>query len=218
MNPLSEIQEIARYATPGPEPLGIAFHEGALWISSREAHRLYALDRARWSILEDVATPGAPFGIAVGSDGFRLVIGYGHDDDDRYIFRFVPGRGFDRNGIACPDLSGVHLAFAGDTLYLSQAHNKRVLALSSDGTILRDIPLGRRPVGMTTVEGRFYFTTVDDAWQTPQFATLNINDETPHLTALAWLPFGGRALAFDGSRFWTGDRRQGEIVAFTLPA
>ena len=68
--------------------------------------------------------PGAPFGIAVVGDELAVVIGHGNDDDDRYIYRFVPGHGFKSGRIQCPDLSGVHLAFDGATLFLSQAHNR----------------------------------------------------------------------------------------------
>jgi hypothetical protein len=60
--------------------------------------------------------PGAPFGIAVGRDELRAVSGYG-DDNDRDIYRFVPGHGCKGNRIGCS-----HAAVDGDTLFLSQAH------------------------------------------------------------------------------------------------
>ena len=96
-----EITEAHRLRAPGPEPLGLAFDGKTLWIASREAHRLYAVDPATWTVGEEAQTPGAPFGIAVARDGLRLVIGFGNDDDDRYIYRFLRGCGFKNDRIEC---------------------------------------------------------------------------------------------------------------------
>jgi hypothetical protein len=146
-----------------------------------------------------------------------VVIGFGHDDDDRYIYRFSAGLGFESDRIACPDLSGVHLAFDGDTLFLSQAHNKKIIALDDRGEILREIDLERRLVGMTISAGTFYLVTVDDEWKNTQLTAMDAHGETPHITALASIPFGARGLAFDGRYFWTGHRAVNEIVAFEIP-
>jgi hypothetical protein len=217
MESMTEISEILRLPAPGPEPLGLAFDGTTLWIASREAHRLYALDPATWTVGEEAKAPGAPFGIAVVGDELRVVIGYGDDDDDRYIYRFVPGHGFKNNRIECPDLSGVQLAFDGDTLFLSQAHNMRILALDGHGTVIRDIPLDRVPVGMTIVDGLFYLITGDKDFKNLQLTKVDAHGETPRVTALASIPFGARGLTFDGSHFWTCHRDSNEIVAFTMP-
>jgi hypothetical protein len=212
------IREISRFPAPGQEPLGLAFHGTALWIACREAHRLYAVDPATWEIREELQTPGAPFGIAAANDEFRVVIGFGDDDDDRYIYRFAPESGFAGDRIACPQLSGVHVAFEGDTLYLSQAHNKRLLALDGRGTIVSEIRLDRRPVGMTIVDGMFYLVTGDENFKNLELTRVDARGETASVTSLASLPFVARALAFDGTSFWTGDRTRNEIVAFQVPA
>jgi hypothetical protein len=212
------IHETRRLPAPGPEPLGFAFDGATLWIASRVAHRLYATDPATLTVRDEVQTPGAPFGIAVVGDELQAVIGFGDDDDDRYIYRFVPGRGFESDRIECPDLSGAHLAFDGDTLFLSQAHNMRILALGHAGAVTREIRLDRVPVGMTIVDGAFYLITADKAFKNPQLTKLDVSGEIPRLTALASIPFRARGLAFDGSRFWTGDREANEIVAFGMPA
>lgn len=187
-----------------------------MWIASREAHRLYALDSATWTVREEVRAPGAPFGIAVIGNELRVVIGYGHDDDDRYIYRFIPGHGFKSERIECPDLSGVQLAFDGDTLFLAQAHNMRILALDVDGFVTRYIRLDRVPVGMTIIGGLFYLITGDKDFKNLELTKLNAHGETPHLTSLASVPFAARGLTFDGSRFWTSHRDHNEIVAFTV--
>jgi hypothetical protein len=214
---VTEINEIVRLPAPGPEPLGLASDGTTLWIASREAHRLYALNSATWTVREEAQAPGAPFGIAVLGNELRVVIGHGDDDDDRYIYRFIPGHGFKSERIECPDFSGVHLAFDGDTLFLSQAHNMRILALDGRGAVIRDILLDRVPVGMTIIDGFFYLITGDKDFKNLEFTKVDAHGETPRLTPLASVPFAARGLTFDGSRFWTSHRDANEIVAFTMP-
>lgn len=218
MEIMTEIRETLRLPAPGPEPLGLAFDGTTLWIGSREAHRLYALDPANWTVREEAQAPGAPFGIVVVGDELRAVIGHGDDDDDRYMYRFVPGRGFKSERIECPDLSGAHLGFDGDTLFLSQAHNMRILALDGHGTVIRSIELDRVPVGMVIIDGLFYVIACDKDFKNPQLTKVDAHGESPRVTALASIPFAARGLAFDGSRFWTGHRATNEIVAFEIPA
>ncbi len=211
------IKEDLRLAAPGPEPLGLAFNGSTLWIASREAHRLYAVDPVTWKVGEEAEAPGAPFGIAVGGGELAVVIGLGDDDDDRYIYRFVPGHGFSGSGIPCPDLSGAHLAFEGDQLYLSQAHNRKILALDAHGAVGREIPLERRPVGMTIIDGIFYLVTGDQDFKTLELTKVDASGATPHVTSIASIPFRARGLAFDGVKFWTSHRDANEIVAFAMP-
>jgi hypothetical protein len=214
----TQINETRRLPAPGPEPLGLAFDGTTMWIASREAHRLYTVDRVTGDVGEEARCPGAPFGIAVAGDELRVVIGYGDDDDDRYIQEFLPGKGFKDGRIACPDLSGAHLAFEGGTLFLSQAHNMRVLALDARGGVTRKVQLDRVPVGITIVDGRFYLITGEKNFKNLQLTLLNLDGEVPRLTFLASIPFVARGLTFDGSHFWTGDRDKDEVVAFTVPA
>jgi hypothetical protein len=211
------INEILRLPSPGPEPLGLAFDGETLWISSREAHRLYAVNPATWTVREEAQVPGAPFGIAVVGIELRVVVGFGEDDNDRYIYRFIPGHGFKSDRLECPDLSGAHVAFDGDALYLSQAHNKKILKLDGHGAVLRDIPLERRPVGMTIVDGIFHLVTGDEEFKNLELTKVDTRGESPRVTSLASIPFRARGLAFDGVRFWTNDRGANEIVAFEMP-
>jgi hypothetical protein len=211
------INELQRLPAPGPEPIGLAFIGATLWVASREAHRLYAVDPATWKVGEEAEAPGAPFGIAAARDELAVVIGVGDDDDDRYIYRFVPGHGFTGEGMACPDLSGAHVAFLGDSLYLSQAHNRKILKLDNHGGIVREISLDRVPVGMTILDGIFYLVTCEKDFKHPQLTTVDIQADTPRLTLLESIPFGARGLTFDGTQFWTSDRRANEMVAFAMP-
>jgi hypothetical protein len=211
------IDEILRLPSPGPEPLGLAFDGTSLWIASREAHRLFAVNPATWTVREEAEVPGAPFGIAVVGIELRVVVGIGDDDDDRYIYRFVPGHGFKSDRITCPDLSGAHVAFDGDKLYLSQAHNRKILALDSHGAVTREIPLDRRPVGTMILDDVFYLVTCDLEWKNHELTSVDARGEKSIITSLASIPFGARGLTFDGARFWTSDRRANEIVAFAKP-
>jgi hypothetical protein len=215
MSVLTEINEALRLPAPAPKPLGLAFDGTTLWMASRETHRLYAIDAQKWTVGEEAQAPGGPFGMTMVGDELRVVVGHGEDDHDRYIYRFVPGHGFKSDRIPCPELTGAHLAFDGDTLFLTQAHYRRILALDGEGVVIREIPLDRVPVGMTIVNGCFYLVTCDENFDTQQFTKVDARGEKTQITALATIPFAARGLTFDGTRFWTSHRDQNEIVAFT---
>ena len=216
METMHAINELLRLPSPAPKPLGLAADGNTLWMASRETHRLYAIDIAKWTATDEGEAPGGPFGIAVIGDELRLVLGHG-EEDDRYIHRFIPGHGFKSDTMACPEFTGAHLAFDGDTLFLSQATNKRIVALDGQGNVIRAIDLPRRPVGMVIVEGAFYLIDADDEFENIQFSKVDAHGEAPVVTVLASVPFGARGLAYDGTRFWTSHRDNNEIVAFAKP-
>ena len=209
------ITETMRLPSPAPLPLGLAFDGSTLWMASRETHRLYAINAPTWTVSEEAQAPGGPFGMTMVGDELRVIIGEGAKDHDRYIYRFIPGHGFKNDRLACPDLTGAHLAFDGDTLFLSQASYRKILALDGQANIVREIPLDRAPLGMTISEGCFYLITGDEEFENLEFVRLDARGETPQTTTLATIPFDARGLAFDGSRFWTSHRDNNEIVAFT---
>jgi hypothetical protein len=215
---MNEISEIRRLPAPAPKPLGLAFDGTTLWMASRDTHRLYAIDAGRWTARDEGEAPGGPFGMTIVGDELRVVIGLGENENDRYIYRFVPGHGFKGHRIACPDLTGAHVAFDGDVLFLSQAHYRRILALDAQGTVTREILLDRIPLGMTIVEGRFYLVTSDEEFENLQLMVVDARGDGPQMRALASIPFDARGLTFDGSSFWTSHRDNNEIVAFERPA
>lgn len=216
-NMLTEITESLRLPSPAPKPLGLAYDGTSLWMASRETHRLYAIDAPTWTVHEEAVAPGGPFGMTVVGDELRVVVGQG-EEDDRFIYRFVPGRGFKSDRLQCPECTGAHVAFDGDTLFLSQAHNRRILALDGQGEIVHEIPLDRVPLGMTIVDGSFYLITGDKEFENLEFTKVDAHGDKPQITALAKIPFDARGLTFDGSRFWTSHRDNNEIVAFTAPS
>lgn len=217
MQTVTQISQIRRLPAPAPKPLGLAFDGPKLWMGSREAQRLYAIDPASWAGHDEGAAPGSPFGMTFVGDELRVVLGLG-EDDDRYIYRFIPGHGFKSDRIACPQFTGSHLAFDGDTLFLSQAGNRAILALDAKGEVTRTISLERVPLGMTIARGLFYLVTSDSEFEDLQLTSVDARSATAQVTALASIPFAARGLAFDGSHFWTSHRDANEIVAFELPA
>jgi hypothetical protein len=214
---LRAIKELLRLPSPAPKPLGLALDGETLWMASVETNRLYAIDIAKWTVSEEAQAAGKPFGLTVVGDELRAVTGYGENAHDRYIERFIPGHGFKSEKLACPDLTGSHLAFDGDTLFLSQAHYNKILALDGQGAVLREIEVPRRPIGMSIHEGCFYLLTSDDEFENIELWKLDARGETPQSHPLASIPFAARGLAFDGTRFWTSHRDSNEIVAFERP-
>jgi hypothetical protein len=213
---MQEIAEILRLPSPAPKPLGLAFDGGTLWMASRETHRLYAIDAAAWTAREEAEAPGGPFGMTVAGDELRVVVGIGEKDHDRYIYRFIPGHGFKNDRIACPDLTGAHLAFDGDVLFLSQASYRKILALDGQGNVTGEIALERVPLGMTLYEGRFHLITSNEEFENLQLTIVDARAGEARVETLASIPFDARGLTFDGSRYWTSHRDNNEIVAFTV--
>lgn len=218
METIHAIKELLRLPSPAPLPLGLASDGDTLWMASRETHRIYAIDTKKWTVGEEAQAPGGPFGMAMVGDELRVVIGHGEKDYDRYIYRFIPGHGVKSDRIACPDLTGSHVAFDGDTLFLSQAAYQRILALDGQGDIIREIALERRPVGMTIADGVFYVITGDEEFENLEFRRVDAHNETPEVTVLASIPFDARGLTYDGARFWTSHRDNNEIVCFEKPS
>jgi hypothetical protein len=210
---MNAINELRRLPSPAPRPQPIAFDGDTLWMGSWDTQRLYAIDTHKWTVQEEAPAPGRPFGMTMLGDELRVILGM--DDDDRYIYRFIPGHGF-KPWNASPDLSGAHLAFDGDTIYVSQLGNKRILSLDSTGKVTRTIPLERGACGMTIVDGCFYLITGDDELEDLRFTKLDARGKDVVVTDLASVPFDARALAYDGSRFWTCHRDNHEIVAFSV--
>ncbi|HTV91288.1 MAG TPA: hypothetical protein VMG98_01080 [Verrucomicrobiae bacterium] len=211
------IKELLRLPSPAPLPLGLVCDGDTLWMASRETERIYAIDTRKWTVGEESQAPGGPFGMTMVGDEIRVVIGLGEKQNDRYIYRFIPGHGFKSDRVACPDLTGAHVAFDGDTLFLSQAHYRKILALDAQGNVVREIPLARTPVGMTIADGVFYLITGDEEFENLEFWKVDAHNETPEITVLASIPFDARGLAYDGTKFWTSHRDDNQIVAFEKP-
>ena len=184
-------------------------------MGSWDTDHLYAIDPQTWSVVDEVPAPGKPYGLAALNGELRVVVAIG-EHDDRYLYRFVPGQGFDpKSKMACPDLTGSHLVSDGTTLYLAQMGNRRVVALDEQGTIQREIALPARTAGLGFANGTFYLISGDDELENLHLATFDFQANTPDTVQLASIPFDARCLAFDGSAWWTSHREASEIVSFT---
>ena len=146
-----------------------------------------------------------------------MVVSIG-DDDDRYLYRFDPERGFDPDSkTACPDFTGSHLAADGDTLYLCQQGKRRILALDASASVVREIALTTRCAGFAFgAGGECFMISGDEEFENLAFARLDLRENTAADASLAKVPFDARALAFDGAQWWTSYREAGEIVSFAV--
>ena len=90
---LPTINEIKRQVSPAPTPQALAWHDGQLWFGSRDLRRVYRMDPQNWKMVEEVEAPGIPWAAVSVGDALWFTLGEGADDD-RYLRRYVPGKGF----------------------------------------------------------------------------------------------------------------------------
>ena len=214
---MQSLKELQRRASPGARPQPLALFQGALWVGSWETNALYAIDPKSWKTIETVPAPGRPYGIAPLNGALRVVVSDGGEADDRYLYRFTPGKGFDESSkTACPDFTGSHLASKDGKLYLGQMHNRRILVLGADDAIVSEVPLPTRCGGFGFgPNGDFYLIAADDEFEQLEFAKLDL-EKPDKIGVVAPIEFGARSLAFDGRAWFTSDREASQIVSFTL--
>lgn len=215
---LADIVELRRLPSPTITPQALAWHEGTLWMSSRDAVRVYGVNAQTWAVVEENPAPGIPWAAVSSPGALYFTTGEGAEDD-RYLRRYFPGQGFDESySVALPELTGSYLSFDGQHFYLSQWYKHRVLRLGPDGSILRTIGIGAEICGHVFVGDWLYVlrgTEQDgERWK---LARLDLREETPVVEDLARVPFACRSLTFDGQCFWTNHRAANETVAFAMP-
>lgn len=213
---MQNVIEVLRAPSPAPRPQALAFDGEHLWMGSIETERLYAIDPLNWTVREEVAAPGKPWGVTALGDELRVLCGEGADDN-RFVRRFVPGHGFKSEAsFACPDDTGSQLGYDGAHLSISQWYNKRVLTVDETGKTLRTLDSPHGICGHVFANEKFYLLTTD-AEDTDQYFITTIDPADGKTLDVAAVHFPGRALAFDGTKFWSNHREKNEIVAFTLP-
>jgi hypothetical protein len=211
------IKELARKPSPGARPQPLALFEDALWVGAWETNALYAIDPKTWSTIDTVPAPGRPYGIASFDSELRVVVSDGGEADDRYLYRFRPGKGFDEaSKTACPDFTGSHLAAKDGELYLGQMHYRRILVLDDAYAIVRTIPLATRIGGFGFgPNGALFLIAADQEFERLELAIAD--EEKPgEPSVVAPIEFGARALTFDGKAWFTSDREESQIVSFTV--
>jgi outer membrane protein assembly factor BamB len=211
---------LIRYPLPLRGPQGLAWDGESMWLTSAADGRLYAFDPKTWNIRHQFVPPHEALGITYTGSAFRVILAPAINEPDlerdrRYVYSFTPDAGFTAC-FPCPDFSGSFLAYANGTLYLSQAWDKKLIALNEVGAPVREVRLERRPVGMTIVDGAFYLATVDQDWAEGQLQRLGVDAPAPSIETLQAFPFKPRSVAYDGERFWVADRKNHAIVSFTL--
>ncbi|HEY4282407.1 MAG TPA: hypothetical protein VGM62_05020 [Chthoniobacterales bacterium] len=215
---LPSIVEHVRHPSPTITPQALAWHNGALWIGSRDLSRIYGIDPKTWKVFEEREAPGIPWSAVSTGDDLRFTIGEGADDD-RYLWTYRPGNGFSDDGrFAYPDLTGSYLSYDGANVYLSQWYKGKIMKLGLGGEILRTIEVGPEISGHVFVNGSIYVlrgTEQDgERWTIAQF---NPSEVKPDVQELAVVPFACRSLAFDGKYFWSNFRAGNETISFSLP-
>ena len=218
MRKLTSIQEQRRLASPAVTPQALAWDSNALWMGSRDLHRIYRIDVKTWTLLEENEAPGIPWAAVSTGEALRFTIGEG-PEDDRYVRRYVPGEGFSNvERIACPDFTGSYLSYDGDHLYLSQWYKHRILKFDANGNVVREIDVGAEICGHAFVDGSMYVLRgqeqPDERWR---IARLDPQEETPEVNDIAVVPFACRSLTFDGELFWSNYRAKDTIISFVLP-
>jgi hypothetical protein len=213
----TSITERRRLPSPAVTPQALAWHRDALWMGSRDLRRIFKIDVQTWTVLEEMAAPGIPWAAVSVGDILRFTIGEG-PEDDRYLRRYVPAKGFGEDGIACPEFTGSYLSFDGKHLYLSQWYKHRILKLDAKGNILRAIDIGAEICGHVFVDDLIYVLRgKEQPTEDWRIARLDPRHEKPKMQDLARVPFQCRSLTFDGTNFWTSHRAADEIVSFALP-
>jgi|SRR5579884_195129 len=217
METMKTITEASRMLSPAPRPQSLAFDGETLWMGSLETCRVYGIDPLHWTVREEMKAPGKPYGITVMGDELRVLLSMS-DEDHRIIRKYIPGHGFkDEGEIACPDDTGSQLSYDGDRLYVSQWYNKRIISLDEKGHVGSVIEAPHGICGQVIVQGIFYVLGTDDEETDQYFLTrIDARNGTPKVEDIARVNFQGRALAFDGSRFWSNHRECNEIVSFMV--
>jgi sugar lactone lactonase YvrE len=215
---MDQVRELRRLDAPTLRPQAIAFDGTSLWLGSVETDRLYAVAPATWTVTDEIGVPGKPWGMTIAGDDVFVILGQ-TADDHRTIYRVVPGHGVHAEGaIPCPDDTGSHLSYDGDTLYVSQWYNKRIVAVDETGATGTIVAVPHGICGHTIVDGQFYCITTDDEKSGAYFLTrVDARGAAPVSTDLLTIPFNARGLAYDGERFWTNDRELHQTVAFAKP-
>jgi hypothetical protein len=214
---LPTVVEQGRFPSPAPTPQALAWDGNKLWMGSRDLRRIYAIDPKEWKVLEEKEPPGIPWAAVATNGALWFTIGEG-PNDDRYIRRFTSGTGFSEEGkITCPEFTGSYLSYDGESLYLSQWYEHRILKLEANGDITRVIDIGAEVSGHAFVDGMIYVlrgTEQDgESWT---IARLDPREEKPVVKDVAIMPFACRSLTFDGEHFWSNHRAANEIVSFAL--
>src|SRR5690348_13438937 len=136
---LPSVIEHRRFRSPAVTPQALTWHDGNLWMGSRDLRRIYGINVDDWRVFEEREAPGIPWAAVSVGNTLRFTIGEGANDD-RYMWSYVPKQGFsDADRFAFPEFTGSYLSFDGSNIYISQWYKQRILKLQRDGQVARTI-------------------------------------------------------------------------------
>ncbi len=217
--PLPPISERRRVTSPVVTPQALAWHNGVLWMGSRDLRRIYGIEPETLRVFKETEAPGIPWAAVSTGEALYFNIGEGAADD-RYLRRYSDAGGFSEiDRVPCPEFTGSYLSYDGSHVYMSQWYKRRILKLDERGNILETYDIGAEISGHTFFGDAIYVLRGteqgDEDWR---IARLNLpTSGAPRIEDLAKVPFQCRSLAFDGTCFWTNHRVANEIVRFALP-
>jgi hypothetical protein len=218
---MKNIVEVRRLDSPFPKPQALFVDGPTLWMSSRATRKLYAVDRATMKVTWETAPldQRTPWGVTRMGEAIYAVVGTDTDNfDDRTINRCVPGQGFDPEfSWTCPNQMGSHLSFNGESLVLSQWYGKKLFAFDAAGQVRREWATPHPAPGHCFGNGFFWLLTVEDE-DSDNFWITSLDPKTGRSEDVARVGFSARALAFDGTHFWTNHREANQTVCFALPS
>jgi hypothetical protein len=215
---MKTITELQRLDSPAPKPTSLAWDGSILWMGSRAAKRIYAINPVTWTVIWEAPAPGTPYGMTAIKGELRVLCGE-TAEDHRFVRRCIPMKGFDAEfGIPCRDDTGSQLGYDGSRLHMSQWYLRKVLALGAEGWVERLANVPHGICGQVFVGGFLYLLTTDEEERGDYWVTrVDLRPAMPEFEDLVRIPFPARALAFDGTRFWTNHREQNQIVSFARP-
>jgi hypothetical protein len=220
---MKAIAKIRRHSSPTITPQALAWDRDHLWVSSRDLGTLYKIDVETWKIVDEVDPPGIVWAaVSSGNGKMCFTIGKGLNDD-RYIYRYVPDKGFTKM-FACPDFTGSFLSFDGEHLHMSQWYEEQILKFDDRGNILRKIEVGAEICGHTFVDDTLYVLrgreNKDQPYKSEEWciARLDPKEDMPQVEDLAAVPFAARSLTFAVDHFWSNHRAANETISFSLPS
>jgi hypothetical protein len=217
---MQTIIERQRRASPFPKPQGLCVDGQTLWVSSRATRLLYSLDRSTFAVTWQTAVPDGttPWGMTKAGEDLFVVCGTDVSEvDDRVIRRVRPGKGFDPEfRWPCPEGIGSHLSHTGNSLVLSQWYAQKLVVFDRSGKPVQSYNTGRCVVGHCFANGVFYLVTIEGEGGDEKYWLTRLDPATKRTEDLASIGFAARALAFDGTHFWSNHREADEIVCFSV--
>jgi hypothetical protein len=212
---MQSVREIQRRPSPAPRPQALAYLDGSLYMASLDTATIYEIDPASWEVRSQTPAPGKPYGMAVLDGAIRVVVSIG-EEDDRYLYTFVPGKGFDESSkLALPELTGSHLASDGASLYVLQIGKRQIVTIDATGVVTKESPLSVRLAGVGCANGKLYGLAGDEEFEHLYLASVDLTGSQAVTTDIASaVSDEARALTYDGKHWWTSYRDENEIGSF----